>query len=46
MKVKTEDMAYPLYKVRVGDYPDHASAQRASKELLKKTKLKNFIVED
>ncbi len=46
LKVKTEDMAYPLYKIRVGDYPDHAAAQRASKELLKKTKLKNFIVED
>ncbi len=46
LKVKTEDMAYPLYKVRVGDYPDHETAQEVAKILAKKTRLKTFIVED
>jgi tol-pal system protein YbgF len=46
LKVKTEDMAYALYKVRVGDYPDRASAQKAAKALTKKTRLTTFVVED
>lgn len=46
LKVKTEDMAYPLYKVRVGDYPDRSSAQMAAKILTKKTRMKTFVVED
>ncbi len=46
LKVKTSDMTYPLYKVRVGDYPDHASAMKAANALKKKTRLNCFIVED
>jgi len=46
LKLKTEDMAYPLYKVRMGSYPDHASALKASKAFMKKTHIKTFVVED
>jgi len=46
LKMKTEDMAYPLYKVRMGNFPDHASALKASQAFTKKTRIKTFVVED
>ena len=44
--VKAKDMPYPLYKVRVGNFVDKASAQRVANELTKKLKEKALVVED
>jgi cell division septation protein DedD len=46
LKVKTEDMTYPLCKIRVGDYPDRASAKKAANLFTKKTRMATFVVED
>lgn len=44
--VKTGDMAYPMYKVRVGNFADKASAQAFANELTRKLKEKAIVVED
>ena len=44
--VKAKDMPYPMYKVRVGNFADKASAQKLANELTKKLKEKAIVVED
>lgn len=46
LSVKDKGMAYPLYKVRVGNFPDRASAEKLAGELTKKLKEKAIVVED
>ena len=43
---KSGDMAYPLYKVRVGHFADRAVAEKVAKALTKKLKEKAIVVED
>lgn len=44
--VRAKDMPYPMYKVRVGNFADKASAQKLANELTKKLKEKAIVVED
>lgn len=44
--VKAGDMPYPMYKVRVGNFTDKASAQKFANELTRKLKEKAIVVED
>ena len=44
--LKTEDVPYTVYKVRVGSYSDRSAAEKAAKALTKKLKEKAIVVED
>lgn len=46
LTLKSKEMPYPLYKVRVGNFADKASAQRLANELTNKLKEKVIVVED
>ncbi len=44
--LKAPDGPFKVYKVRVGHFPDRASAEKAAKDLTKKLKEKAIVVED
>jgi TolA-binding protein len=46
LTVKREGVPYPIYKVRVGNFPDRASAEKVARILAKKTREKAIVVED
>jgi TolA-binding protein len=46
LTVKREGVPYPIYKVRVGNFPDRATAEKVARILAKKTKEKAIVVED
>jgi TolA-binding protein len=46
IEIKQEGVPYTIYKVRVGNFSDRATAEKVAKEITRKTKEKTIVIED